>query len=599
VNAVSDLPDEKIDALLASLVRKQVLVVRADRLSPDSGQYAFSQTLLRNVAYDMLSRHERKLRHLAVATHLRSTFPGDGEEVAEVVAAHYLEAYAAGESDPDAMELRAEALAALERAARRAESVGAPEAGERAYRTALELTDDAEERLRLTEAAGRMALRAGRYQESIELYEAAAEHLANSGRERDAARYAAPIGKALSYQGRNEEAIVRLEAALALLGADSIDRDVAEINAELASVLAFAGQAVRAAEPLERALRAAAALGLTEVLCNAFIHRGVYCALTGRLEEGLVLFDGAIKVAERNNLLWHRARAELNAADLCLRAALPEGPERAAASVDLSRHLGDRGLEVVAAGNLLLAWILVGRWDDADEFIAELVAHTEAPNPEYIYNRRASLLLMRGDVEGGRAAVEQLERWRSTLNYEGLKLHDSIVGSLALAEGRADEAFDLEAAMIRDALTVEGAVSEGIRMGWADAIEAGLQAGRIDEVANLITLMEAEPPGSIGPYLRAHLRRSHGLVGAARGERDVPEEHFRAAIDGFRALGYPYWRARSESDLAELLIGDGRNDEATPLLDQAIETFERLRAAPVLNRALELRAGPPAAARTA
>src|SRR5262249_5797015 len=158
----------------------------------------------------------------------------------------------------------------------------------------------------------------------------------------------------------------------------------------------------------ERALRGAAALGLTEVLCNTFIHRGVFCALTGRLEEGLVLFDGAIKLAERNDLVWHRARAELNAADLCLRAALPEGTERAAASVELGRQLGDRGLEVVAAGNLLLAWLLTGRWDEAETFIEELLTRSEAPNPEYIHNRRASLLLLRGDLEGARAAVEQL-----------------------------------------------------------------------------------------------------------------------------------------------------------------------------------------------
>jgi hypothetical protein len=43
--------------------RKQVLVIRADPLSPDRGQYAFAQGLLRTVAYGMLSRQERKPRH--------------------------------------------------------------------------------------------------------------------------------------------------------------------------------------------------------------------------------------------------------------------------------------------------------------------------------------------------------------------------------------------------------------------------------------------------------------------------------------------------------------------------------------------------------
>ena len=79
--------------VLAGLVRKQVLAIRADPLSPDRGQYAFAQTLLRTVAYEMLSKRERKPRHLAAAEHLRAAFPNEGEDVAEVIAAHYLDAY--------------------------------------------------------------------------------------------------------------------------------------------------------------------------------------------------------------------------------------------------------------------------------------------------------------------------------------------------------------------------------------------------------------------------------------------------------------------------------------------------------------------------
>ena len=51
--------------------------------------------MLRQVAYDTLSRRDRKARHLAVATHLRATFAGDGEEVIDVVARHYLDALSA------------------------------------------------------------------------------------------------------------------------------------------------------------------------------------------------------------------------------------------------------------------------------------------------------------------------------------------------------------------------------------------------------------------------------------------------------------------------------------------------------------------------
>jgi class 3 adenylate cyclase/tetratricopeptide (TPR) repeat protein len=592
VTAVSDVPDERIDPLLSALVRKQVLVVRADRLSPDSGQYAFAQTLLRNVAYDMLSRHERKSRHLAIASHLRASFPNDGEEVAEVVAAHYLDAYAAAQDDADAGELRGQAREALRRAARRAEKVGAPETAERLYRTAIELADDEDDRLGMTRDAGLMALRAGKYEDSIELFETAARALEAAGRERDAARMAVHIGKALSYRGRNEEAIERMEHALSVLGTDELDPDIAALNAEVSSVLTFAGRIPEALGPLERALQAAASLGLPALLCDAFINRGVLCAFTGRTDEGLVLFDGAIKVAERNDLTWQRARAELNAADICLRGGLAETVDRAVTSLDLSRQLGDRGLELVAAGNVMLAWLLAGRWDEVETLAHELLegsGDSRAANPEYVVNRHMTLMLLRGDMDAAHKAQEKMQGWSSTLNYESRKLYEATEGLLLLADGRAVEAFELLSEMIRDAARVEGPTSEGIRAGFAEAIEAAVQTGQLSEGAELCEMFESQPVGAVPAYLRAQVVRGRALLAAARGETDGVEDDLRAAIGGFAKLGYPYWLARAQADLARWLIEHGRPAEAALLLDDAIPVFESLGAAPALAQANHLR----------
>jgi hypothetical protein len=35
------------------------------------------------------------------------------------------------------------------------------------------------------------------------------------------------------------------------------------------------------------------------------------------------------------------------------------------------------------------------------------------------------------------------------------------------------------------------------------------------------------------------------------------ESHFGAAIDGFASLGFPYWLATAQTDLADLLVHDG------------------------------------------
>ena len=109
IEAVTDLDPALLEELLSSLVRKEVLTVRADRLSPERGQYVFTQSLIRSVAYDTLTRAERKARHLRTAEHLRTAFPDEGAEVAEVIAAHLYDAYLAARDDPDADELRVRA----------------------------------------------------------------------------------------------------------------------------------------------------------------------------------------------------------------------------------------------------------------------------------------------------------------------------------------------------------------------------------------------------------------------------------------------------------------------------------------------------------
>ena len=130
VGALSEVDPSLLDELLSSLVRKEVLTVRAERLSPERGQYAFSQSLIRSVAYDTLTRAERKARHLRTAEHLRTAFPDEGGEVAEVIAAHLYDAYKAAGEDPDADELQSTSQGRL-RDRGRARPVGGSPRGRR------------------------------------------------------------------------------------------------------------------------------------------------------------------------------------------------------------------------------------------------------------------------------------------------------------------------------------------------------------------------------------------------------------------------------------------------------------------------------------
>ena len=177
--AVSGRDEATVRAGLAELLRREVLEVSADKLSPERGSYRFAQNLLAQVAYETLSRRDRKARHLAVAAHLRATFAGDGDEVIDAVAHHYQDALAAVPDDPDAEQIRSEAVAALVRGAQRALRSGAPRGASANYVAAATLPmnradRDARTRVRsgdaapMWEAAAEADLLAGDYAAALE-----------------------------------------------------------------------------------------------------------------------------------------------------------------------------------------------------------------------------------------------------------------------------------------------------------------------------------------------------------------------------------------------------------------------------------------------
>jgi class 3 adenylate cyclase/tetratricopeptide (TPR) repeat protein len=594
--ALHDIPEDRLDGVLGSLVRKQVLAVRADPLSPDRGQYAFAQTMLRAVAYDMLTRHERKARHLAAAEHLRRTFPNDGEDMAEAIGAHQLDAYRAAQDDLDADGLREQALAALRRAGQRAATVGAPDAAERAYLNAVELADD-ELRPELHEAAGAMALRAGRPGSALELFELAAGAYSAAGREREAARMARQMGASLRQLGRLEEAIDMMLKALNVLDEGLPDPDVAALSDELGTALAFAGRLEEAAAPLDRALTIAEALELHDVVARALVRKSTLFMNVGRWEEGLALIVGAAAVGERHGVGAELLRALGNRGDLYLKRDIPGAVEAIEESLVASRRVGDRPNEIINASNLMLALILAGRWDEVRPAGSNIMPEGEplAENGELAHTRLTLLCALQGDLAAARESAARVDIMSGSEDTELRGMGQASAITLALAEGRLEDALDIGLPLLRETITTGDASGEAVRQAWPDTVDAAFALGRLDVAEELIELLGSQPRGAPPPFLRAELLRARGLLVARRGEPEAAEPLLRAAVDALAAIGYPYWLARAQTDLAGWLIEAGRAAEAPPLLDQAVPVFERLGAAPALERAQRLRVGLPTA----
>ena len=119
--AVSGSEASVIEPRLRALVRREILTLSADPRSPERGQYAFVQALIREVAYNTLSRRDRRDRHLAAARFFESL---GSDELAGALAGHYLAAHENAAEGPEADALAAQARIALRAAADRAAALG-------------------------------------------------------------------------------------------------------------------------------------------------------------------------------------------------------------------------------------------------------------------------------------------------------------------------------------------------------------------------------------------------------------------------------------------------------------------------------------------
>src|SRR5206468_4933244 len=109
--------ESELEEPLRGLVRKEVLGLDADPRSPERGQYGFVQSLIREIAHETISKRDRRTKHLAAARYFEAL--GE-EELAGVLASHYLQAYEATSAGPEADALAAQARVALRAAADRA-----------------------------------------------------------------------------------------------------------------------------------------------------------------------------------------------------------------------------------------------------------------------------------------------------------------------------------------------------------------------------------------------------------------------------------------------------------------------------------------------
>jgi class 3 adenylate cyclase/tetratricopeptide (TPR) repeat protein len=579
VAALSERSVESVTKVLDGLVAKQVLAFNDDRLSAERGQYHFLQALLRTTAYGTLSRKDRKSRHLAAARHLQETWGDDAPELAEVLAAHFLEAAAADPDATDASRIRAAACETLADAGQRALSLALGAEAQRAFDRAAELAEDDATRASLLDQAGRAALMNADFAATEERLRSAESLFQALGNEVAAARSRVTIGEALFAQDRLDEAVVMEQDAVERLPDGGAEQAAA--LAALSNHLAFQNDFKEALIYADAALGIAEPLQEWETVVRAFNTIAAVRRRSGRVEEAVALRERALKIALEHDFTEEALRTYNNLADGPLQAdRFQEAADLAAPGLALAQARGDRAWEEMLRLLTATAYVSLGRWDEATDLLgdvlqSELVRLAVLPLTMRIYGAR-------GDEAALRAGLKLAAAAEGSSNLE-FGSAPTVARCMAL-NTLGEHAGALEVA-IPLAMSGPDVANEDRREAYVEAGLAALALGDEPTLEKLIAYIDELPPSMRSPLLRAGAARFSAHLAKRRGQTEVADERFRAAIHELRQIGAAFHLGRVLLERAELREADDDPEAAHPLRAEASEIFTRLRATPWLERA--------------
>jgi tetratricopeptide (TPR) repeat protein len=555
--AVSGLDEEALEPHLQSLLRKEILARQLDPLSPARQELGFPQDLLRRVAYETLSLHDRKARHLAAAAHLAREAD---DEIAAVLAAHYLDAYRLGPSDPDAAQLRDQATEALIRAGERASSLASAAEAGRYFARAADLTEDPLSRAELLERAGVEASRDGSFDEAHDLLKEAIRLMQEHGERHAAARVAARRAEALRSEDRAGEGYELMQAAYEELASSGASPDVALVAAQFARIGYFVGEREQALEVVEHALDMAESLHLPEVIAEALTTKATL--LYHRPHESGALLQQAVRVARANDLPTAMLRAQFNLSGLHLEHdELPEAQQVLEDALAAATLRGDRTWETVHRGQLAEVLVATGDWDRAWTLLGEIDS-TDARGGlghSILLYPALTILLARGELDAAAAMIDREAGLGESTDLQTRAIYELGQAQVLVAQGRPAEAWPLAwgAAQIWRQLHQPHYAVES----YVETIASALAAGEIAQAERAFSAIETLPQVERRSLIDAQEHRVRAWFAEQTGSDATAEYAAAAAI--LRRLGMRFLLAIT---LAE--EGGEGVDEARTIFEQ-------------------------------
>ncbi len=301
LEALAERPRAEVEEGLLRLERKEF--VRRERRSSVAGEtaFVFRHILVRDVAYSQIPRRRRADAHRLAAAWLEGLAGDRAEDLADLIAHHYLSALQyARAANRGLGDLAERARHALLEAGDRALALSAYAAAVRFYREALaSWPEDDAERPRLLLRYGQALFRAEGGGAEV-LAEAAAE-LLDAGELEPAAEAEVLLADLLMIgQGRREEAAAHFEHAASLLAERPPSRSKVRVLATRANFHLAVDDAEEALGVAGEALQMAQELELDELRAHTLSTLGFSRVMTGDL-DGLRDLRESVDVAAAAN----------------------------------------------------------------------------------------------------------------------------------------------------------------------------------------------------------------------------------------------------------------------------------------------------------
>jgi len=580
--AVTELDTAAVDVQLRALARKELVGLDTDPRSPEHGQYGFVHGLVREVAYGMLSRRDRRAIHLAAARHYETL--GD-EELTGILASHYLDAWRAAPDGPEGAAVATQARIALEAAAERALSLHANMAAVTYYQQALSVTSDPAARASLQLRAA-VPAEAAQGVEAVEtLVRAAMAWYDETGDLAASDRAAVILARTLMAGSRTSEALALLEPALARVDDPHAGAFQASVTNEYARAMLFELHGAQALGPIDRGLRIAEHVGAEPEMAELLASKAWALADAGRPREAAILGLGGLEIAERLGLLSTQFRARMNTSNWYMGDDPQRGLEIAGVGVERAERIGHAIWASSLAGNASMCAVITGDWDlpigweQLDTPGLAIAGRFAIIGPPYVVRAmRGSTATVVTD-----AIFEEVRGSGSPQDRGSL---EALLGWEAWAAGRLDEVWPHGRAAIATYHATEAFIV--LALAGRAAMWRRDAAGIRDALAALRAI-----GASLGTWLDAAIRQIDAAARWLENDPEGVEATFRETLGVIRRLRLRPEIAESIMGMLHLLGTD--LPDAAELAAEAAAIIEDLGAV-TMRRRLDLALGVTSAA---